>query len=75
MCQFEPWVGDNYWDGFAGGPRLLILGESHYGSGPPDRNFTKDLTRAYAEGRWNHRFRTGIMQTVVSALFNEVAQL
>lgn len=74
MCQFEPWVGDNYWDGFTGGPRLLILGESHYGDGPPDRNFTQRLTRQYAEGQWNHRFWTGIMQTVVGHPRAEIKQ-
>ena len=74
MCQFEPWVGDNYWDGFAGGPRLLILGESHYGDGPPDRNLTKDLTRQYAEGQWNYNFWTGIMQTVVGHTRAEIEQ-
>ena len=74
MCQFEPWVGDNYGDGFAGGPRLLILGESHYGDGPPERDFTQRLTRAYAEGQWNHRFWTGIMQTVVGHTRAEIEQ-
>ena len=63
-CQFEPWVGNNYWKGFEGGLRLLILGESHYGDGPPDRSLTQRLTCEYAEGRWNHRFWTGIMQVV-----------
>ena len=74
LCQFEPWVGANYCDGFAGGPRLLILGESHYGSGPPERNFTQRFTRQYAEGQWDDRFWTGIMQTVLGHTRAEIEQ-
>ena len=74
LCQFEPWVGDNYCDGFAGGPRLLILGESHYGEGPPERDFTQSLTCEYAEGQWTCRFWTGIMQTVLGHPRAEIEQ-
>lgn len=65
-CEFNPWVGCNYQDGFAGGPRLLILGESHYGlHNAGNRGLTQTLTCEYAHGEWDHRFWTGIMQTVV----------
>ena len=30
--HFEPWIGNNYWDGGCFGKRILILGESHYGN-------------------------------------------
>lgn len=63
-CQFDPWVGDNYWRGFEGGPRLLILGESHYDGDDSDKSFTQRLTREYAEGQLCHRFWTTTMQVV-----------
>jgi hypothetical protein len=59
---FEPWVGDKY---EAAGERLLILGESHYGPPSMPGNSTKALTQEYAEGLWNHRFWTNIMQVVL----------
>lgn len=76
LCQFEPWVGANYCDGFAGGPRLLILGESHYREAPPEpgRDFTRRLTCQYARSQWNHRFWTGIMQTVLGHPRAEIEQ-
>ena len=74
LCQFEPWIGANYWDGFAGGPRLLILGESHYGDGPPKRDCTQRYTCQYAQGKWNHLFWTGIMQTVLGHPRAEIDQ-
>lgn len=29
--HFEPWVGNNYWDGGCFGKKILVLGESHHG--------------------------------------------
>lgn len=65
---FEPWVGRNYQAGGA----FLILGESHYG--PPDLpgNFTQVLTQEYADGEWNHRFWTNIMQAVMGRPYWEI---
>ena len=74
-CQFDPWVGNKYWYGFEGGPRLLILGESHYGDGTPDKNLTQQLTRKYAEGEWNHRFWTGTMQAVAGSDKTEIDRM
>lgn len=77
MCQIEPWVGDDYWDGFAGGgPRLLILGESNYDpdNNVEDRELMQRQTCQYAQGKWNHLFWTGIMQTVVGRTRAEIEQ-
>ncbi len=27
---FEPWIGDNYWEGGIFGKRILVIGNSHY---------------------------------------------
>ena len=59
---FSPWVGKEY---NANTKRLLILGESHYGPPSMPGNSTILLTREYAEGLWNHRFWTNIMQAVL----------
>lgn len=59
---FKPWVGKHY-EGCAD-HRLLILGESHYSTEPQGPIFTIDLTRAYSEGRWIHRYWTNVMQAV-----------
>lgn len=58
---FEPWIGSNYG---ANDDRLLILGESHYGPASMPGNSTRELTQEYADGKWNHRFWTNIMQVV-----------
>ena len=74
-CQFDPWVGDNYWRGFEGGPRLLILGESHYDDDGPDKSLTQQLTREYAEGKWRHRFWTMTMQVVTGRDKSEIDRM
>ena len=75
-CQFDPWVGDHYCQGYAGGPRLLILGESHYDknsdTAPSERNFTQRLTHAYMKGCWKHAFWTNIMQVVMGCHYTEI---
>lgn len=58
---FKPWVGSCYGKEKV---KLLILGESHYADRKPSPTFTIDLTREYANGEWNHRFWTQIMQVV-----------
>ncbi len=68
-CQFNPWVGSHYDQGYAGSPRLLILGESHYAKNPeneqPERDWTWRFTCAYMQGQWRHAFWTNIMQAVI----------
>ena len=61
---FEPWKGSEY---ERSRPRLLLLGESHYGEIATDPEATRFLTGAYASNEWNHRFWTGIMQVVAGA--------
>jgi hypothetical protein len=68
-------VGDNYWCGFEGGPRLLILGESHYDDDDPDKSLTQRLTREYAEGKWRHRFWTMTMQVVAGRDKTEIDRM
>lgn len=58
---FLPWVGTNY---LAQSPRLLLLGESHYGDNNENPNLTRELTYNYSEGLWSHRYWTGIMNTL-----------
>lgn len=58
---FKPWVGSQF---SRENPKLLILGESHYADRKPSPRFTIELTREYANGEWNHRFWTQIMQAV-----------
>ena len=78
-CQFNPWVGNHYDQGYAGGPRLLILGESHYDR-PEDtpaiiqleRNLTCRYTREYMQGQWTHAFWTNIMQVVMGCHHTEI---
>lgn len=61
LPYFEPWIGCNYGTSIN---RLLILGESHYGSTSMSGNSTKVLTQQYVDGVWTHRFWTNIMQVV-----------
>ena len=48
MCQFEPWVGDNYWNGFAGGATAAHLGSLSLRGRPPDEELH---AKAYARIR------------------------
>jgi len=53
---FEPWVGDNYSNGF-NGKRILALGDSHYSKGNEDENFVHNLVEhfiAYKRGDTGH---------------------
>ena len=70
-CQFNPWVGDHYDQGYAGGPRLLILGGSHYGD-QLDSSLTCRYTRQYMQGQWRHAFWTNIMQVVIGCHHTEI---
>ena len=47
---FHPWVGARYGrDNRFGGVRLLVLGESHYGSGEEDHDTTQDVVRRWGQ--------------------------
>jgi len=65
---FRPWVGKKF--GNKQGKRLLILGESHYGS--IGRDSTIVWTREYIQQKWNHRFWTNIMQVVDGRRYWEI---
>lgn len=58
---FKPWIGDRYGEQ---SPRLLLLGESHYGEGADQADATIKLTRQFVEGDMNHRFWTSTMKIV-----------
>lgn len=56
--SFEPWVGKNYDDGRV---RLMLLGESHYGS-DIGKNETEKAVSDYMEGKTNYRFFSGAVK-------------
>jgi len=66
---FEPWKGSEYEHSR---PRLLILGESHYGDISSDPDATRSLTAEYVDNKWSHRFWTNIMQVVAGAPKHEI---
>lgn len=66
---FEPWKGPEY---ERSRPRLLILGESHYGEISSDPDATRLLTADYIKSKWSHRFWTSTMQAVVGAPHHEI---
>ena len=57
--SFEPWVGKNYDDGRV---KLLLLGESHYGS-DIGKNETANAVNDYMAGRTSYRFFSGAVKT------------
>jgi hypothetical protein len=65
MRTFDPWVGKRYTSEGIRGVRLLILGESHYGTaGAERRTFTADMVRRLGqEGR--RRFFSAAQRLVV----------
>ena len=44
---FKPWVGENY---KSSKPKILVLGESHYGNGQELQTFTEEVIRGCAIG-------------------------
>jgi hypothetical protein len=68
QIKFLPWVGPAYANSV---PRLLILGESHYGDPSDDPETTRRLTDEYLRGKWNHRFWTQIGQVVSGRRYSE----
>lgn len=59
---YEPWVGDRY---DKSSPRLLLLGESHYGADADQPDATIKNTQFYVDDKMNHRFWTNTMKTVL----------
>jgi len=66
---YKPWIGDNYRDT---NPRLLILGESHYGPYASREDATIALTSEYVSGKMNHSFWTNTMNVVRGQSGNEM---
>ena len=64
MRTFDPWIGSRYATDGVGGVRLLILGESHYGTAGAERpGFTADIVRQLGQqGRF--RFFTTTQRLV-----------
>ncbi|WP_313072411.1 hypothetical protein [Melaminivora sp.] len=60
---FLPWVGAAY--AASAGPRLLILGESHYSDAAGQTpQLTRSCIEEHARREWNHRFFTMLTQLV-----------
>ena len=68
--RFKPWIGDYYGkpQGVFGGKRVLVLGESHYGSNDYPR-LTIDCVEGQASGEESYAFWTKI----VRAFYNQNA--
>jgi len=64
---FLPWIGGKYDEGGLSGKRLLVVGESHYGSGAvsADRGFTRDIISRYVAGKGG---RTTVFYTKAARL-------
>ena len=58
---YKPWIGETYEDSM---PRLLILGESHYGPDASREDATIMLTKDYMSGEMNRAFWTNTMNVV-----------
>ncbi|MCQ2981483.1 MAG: UDP-N-acetyl glucosamine 2-epimerase [Treponemataceae bacterium] len=68
--QFEPWVGSNYWAGCCYGKKILILGESHYGSDYSPKK-TVDLLNDQANSNWTHKTYTKFERALTGFETNE----
>lgn len=64
--KFEPWIGEKYTTkGIEGGVRLLILGESHYGTpGDDDASFTQQVVENHGKEK-RHAFFTKTAKLVL----------
>ena len=49
MRNFDPWVGSLYSEGGLNGLKVLILGESHYGTPPESRDFTSKIIKRWGQ--------------------------
>lgn len=57
MRNFDPWVGSQYQNGL-NGVRVLILGESHYGTPPERSGFTSAIINKYGQTKRSRFFST-----------------
>jgi hypothetical protein len=63
--KFDPWVGEKYEEGIRNGVRLLVLGESHYGtSGDDDAAFTQHVVENFGKEK-RHAFFTKTAKLVL----------
>ncbi|OOE40875.1 hypothetical protein BZG06_14790 [Salinivibrio kushneri] len=68
---FQPWVGDRYWEANRFGARVLVLGESHYGTEEEvSPNFTKDVVQNLAIDH-RHAFFTKISKVLLGLDSNQ----
>jgi hypothetical protein len=47
--HFKPWVGQDYFDAGLYGLRILVVGESHYGSGDQNPSFTRTVVKKWGQ--------------------------
>jgi len=67
MRVFDPWIGQKYWTDGLRGVRVLILGESHYGTeGTEKRSFTTDIVREWGQEKRLRFF------TITQQLFQDI---
>ena len=59
---YKPWIGDRYGEQR---PKLLLLGESHYGADADKPDATIKNTQLFVDGEMNHRFWTSTMKVVL----------
>jgi hypothetical protein len=52
---FKPWIGEDY---ETSNPRIMVLGESHYGVGDEPETFTQGVIKEWALGGKGNRFFT-----------------
>ena len=67
--NYLPWVGEDYYKQTS---KLLVVAESHYADWSPPPTFTIDLTRAYQNGLWKHRFWTQISQVITGEAHSQI---
>jgi hypothetical protein len=63
MRRFLPWIGSSYNSGLYGA-RVLILGESHYGTPPEKEGFTRHIIAKYGQTKRSRFF--SVTQRLVS---------
>ncbi len=61
---FEPWIGSKYVAEGLDGLRLLIVGESHYGSGTESADFTRSIVQKWGREK-RHRYFTTVAKLVL----------
>jgi hypothetical protein len=65
MRTFDPWVGQHYLTKGVSGVRVMVLGESHYGTaGTESAGFTQSVVRDIGQQR-RHRFFTTVQKLIL----------